>query len=84
VLDAGVSPTDRTIGPYRFFFYASDLGEPPPIHVERERAVARFWLEPIRLERSWGFSAHELRRGEELVVDNAESFLEAWHEFFRR
>jgi hypothetical protein len=84
VLDSWVSPTVRTIGPYRFFFYASDLGEPPHIHVERERAVAKFWLEPITLERSWGFSAHELRRVEELVGDNAESFLEAWHEFFRR
>ncbi len=84
MLDSVVSPTVRRIGPYRFFFYASDLGEPPHIHVERERAVAKFWLNPVRLERSWGFSAHELRRVEELVGDNAASFVEAWHEFFRR
>jgi hypothetical protein len=52
--------------------------------MERERAVAKFWLEPLELDRSWGFSTHELRRVEEMVGDNAASFGEAWHEFFRR
>jgi hypothetical protein len=84
VLDSGVSPTVATIGPYRFFFYASDLEEPPHIHVERDRAVAKYWLEPIQLARSRRFPAHELRRLEELVRDNAVAFVEAWHEFFRR
>ncbi len=60
------------------------LGEHPNIHVARERAVARSRLAPVNLERSWGFSAGELRKVEELVEVNATEFLEAWHEFFRR
>ena len=84
MLNSSVSPTVRRIGPYRFFFYASDLGEPAHIHVERDRAVAKFWLEPVNLDRSWGFPASELRRVEELVGSNAAQFVEAWHEFFRR
>lgn len=56
----------------------------PHIHVERDRAVVKFWLDPVNLERSWGFSASELRKVEELVEANATEFVEAWHEFFRR
>ena len=45
-------PTVLRVGPYRFFFYASDRREPPHIHVERDDKVAKFWLQPVRLERS--------------------------------
>ncbi|MEW6338821.1 MAG: DUF4160 domain-containing protein [Acidobacteriota bacterium] len=79
-----MSPTVRSIGPYRFFFFAGDLGEPPHVHVERDRATAKFWLEPVSLAGSRRFAAHELRRLEELVCVNATAFLEAWHEFHRR
>ena len=37
-------PTVLRFGAYRFFFYASDRGEPEHIHVEREDSIARFWL----------------------------------------
>ena len=42
-------------GPYRFFFTSLDCNEPPHVHVER-----KFWLEPLGLVRSHGFSAREL------------------------
>lgn len=45
-------PTVLRVGPYRFFFYASDRHEPPHVHVERDEKVAKFWLRPVRLERS--------------------------------
>jgi hypothetical protein len=77
-----VSPTVARIGPYRFFFYANELGEPPHVHVQRERAVARFWLEPVALARSRNFPSHELARIEELVSEHHETFLEAWYGFF--
>jgi len=38
------------IGPYRFFFYSGDRDEPPHTHVERDRSIAKFWLEPVRLQ----------------------------------
>lgn len=50
-------PTVLRVGPYRFFFYAGDGDEPPHIRVERDDCEAKVWLDPIRLERSGGFSA---------------------------
>src|SRR5436190_6760940 len=55
-------PTVLRVAPYRFFFYASDRREPPHIHVERDDKVAKFWLEPVRLERSGGFTRREINR----------------------
>jgi hypothetical protein len=75
-------PTVLRVGPYRFFFYASDRDEPPHIHVERDDDEAKFWLEPVRLQWSSGFSAREIRRIESLVEENQQSLLESWNEFF--
>ena len=35
-------PTVLRVGPYRYFFYASDRDEPPHIRVERNDNVARY------------------------------------------
>lgn len=67
-------PTVLREGPYRFFFYASDREEPPHVHVERDRQTAKFWLQPVRLERSGGLrpprhaADHANRRGERDAV----------------
>ncbi|MGH7575280.1 MAG: DUF4160 domain-containing protein, partial [Longimicrobiales bacterium] len=53
-------PTVLREGPYRFFFVSLDGNEPPHVHVQRERRVAKFWLDPITLQRPGGFSAKEL------------------------
>jgi hypothetical protein len=79
-----VSPTVKRIGPYRFFFFSNEGGEPPHIHVQRDRKLAKFWLDPVRLARSTRFAAHELTEVQGLVRDNEASFLEVWHEFFGR
>ena len=55
-------PTVMRIGPYRFFFYSGDWQEPRHIHVERDDSKAKFWLDPVRMERSIGFRAAELKR----------------------
>lgn len=47
-------PTVLRLGPHRFFFYAGDRDEPPHVHVEREDKIAKFWLDPIRLQKSGG------------------------------
>ncbi|MGB0387181.1 MAG: DUF4160 domain-containing protein [Ardenticatenaceae bacterium] len=54
-------PTVQRIGPYRFFFYASDRNEPPHIHIRRDRNTAKFWLNPVRLANSGGFNRKELK-----------------------
>jgi Domain of unknown function (DUF4160) len=69
-------------GPYRFFFYAGDRDEPPHVHVERDDCEAKFWLDPVRLQRSHGFAASEIRRIENLVVENQQILLDSWNEFF--
>lgn len=76
--------TIERIGPYRFFFYSNEGAEAPHIHVQRERRLAKFWLEPLAFASSNGFPAHELRELERLVESNEVRFREAWHEFFRR
>lgn len=75
-------PTVLRSGPYRFFFYAGGGGEPAHVHVERDSAVGKYWLEPVRLHSSQGFKANELRSIEALVRENRELLLEAWNEFF--
>lgn len=50
--------------------------------MQREAMLAKFWLEPVRLARSTGFSPRELRRVEGLVVQHEQTFVEAWNEFF--
>ncbi len=75
-------PTVLRSGPYRFFFYSGDGNEPPHVHVERESAQAKFWLDPVRIERSHGFTANEINRIERLVVQNQQRLLASWNEFF--
>jgi len=53
-------PAILIVGPYRFFFASSDLGEPPHVHIQRDKMVAKFWLEPVALERAGGFKPQEL------------------------
>ncbi len=74
--------TVARIGPYRFFFFSNEGVEPPHVHVQRERSLAKFWLRPVELASSTGFAGHELRRIHELVVENRDRFEETWHEFF--
>jgi hypothetical protein len=75
-------PTIFRSGPYRFFFFAADGVEPPHVHVERESNRAKFWLAPIRLQESGGFSRSELNRIAALVETNREHLLRGWNEFF--
>ncbi len=73
-------PTIMNIGPYRFFFYSNERGEPAHIHVRRDRALAKFWLEPVALAKSKHFAAHELNVISQHVEDNLRQLLEAWNE----
>lgn len=75
-------PTVLRIGPYRFFVYAGDGDEPPHVHVEHDNSEAKFWIDPIRLERSVGFSSKELRRIEGVIVDHHLQLLDSWNDFF--
>ena len=75
-------PTVFRIGPYRFFFFAGDKDEPQHIHVEREDKVAKFWLDPVRLHSSGGFSRSEINRILKLVGDHQKKLIEGWNAYF--
>ena len=75
-------PTVLRVGPYSFVFFSSDRNEPRHIHVKRDRQIAKFWLDPVALAKNRGFSEHELKDIERLVVDRRDLLQEAWNEYF--
>ncbi len=75
-------PTILTIGPYRFFFVSVDYGEPSHVHVQREKMVAKFWLDPVTLDKAGGFKPQELSKIGKLVQENRDYILERWNEYF--
>lgn len=75
-------PTVLRNGPYRLFFYSGDRDEPVHIHVERDDNVAKFWLDPVRLQARGGFAPAELRRIQRIVQEKEDLLAEAWYEYF--
>ena len=75
-------PTVFQVGPYRFIFFSSDKGEPPHIHVRRDRQLVKFWLQPVSLSKNRGFKDHELNDILQLVETYEQQLLEAWHDYF--
>ena len=69
-------------GPYRIYFVSHDLGEPAHVHVDRDKASAKIWLEPVSLSRNLGFGPRELRAVERLVFENRAALLKAWNDYF--
>ena len=76
-------PTVLKVGPFRFFFNAGDGGEPPHIHIERDDCEAKFWLDPVRFERSRGFKRKEIRTIRDPIDKHQQQLLESWNEFFQ-
>ncbi len=72
-------PTVLRQGPYRFYFVSGDRGEPLHVHVRRDKDVAKFWLEPVRMAKGGEFSATELRRIERVIIEHQSELVEAWH-----
>ena len=73
-------PTVLRIGPYRFHFYAGEGDEPPHIHVARDGAEAKLWIDPVSVARSKGYSASELRRVQRLTLTHNDLLLNAWND----
>ena len=70
-------PTILRVGPYRIFFYASDGDEPVHVHVERDDNIVKFWMEPVRLQKSGGFRRPEISRIAKIIEKNRKEILEA-------
>ncbi|MBN1485759.1 MAG: DUF4160 domain-containing protein [Chloroflexia bacterium] len=75
-------PTALRTGPYRFYFYSYDCGEPRHVHVDRENKSAKFWLDPVvSLAANYGYSRRELRDIERIARENLERLRDAWNDF---
>ena len=83
ILKIHMSPTVLRIGSYRFFFFSNERMEPPHIHVQEGRKLAKFWLEAGELAYSKNFAPHELTVVQGLVRQHQDALMEAWHEFFK-
>ncbi|MCB9840400.1 MAG: DUF4160 domain-containing protein [Phycisphaeraceae bacterium] len=75
-------PTVLEIDGFRFFFWSNENDEPPHIHVEKGRGVAKWWIDPPREAWSKGLKAGEKRKVARLVEEHAGLFREAWDAFF--
>jgi hypothetical protein len=64
------------------FFYANDRDEPRHVHLERDEKTAKFWLDPVRLQRSGAFNRTRIVRIERIVEQNHSRLIEAWDEYF--
>ena len=68
---------------YRLEFYASDIDEPPHVHVKKNGKHAKFWLEPaVTLAFSSRFRPIELAESRRIVEAHRDELLEAWNVFF--
>ena len=78
-------PVVLTIGPYKFFFYSNE-GHPlkaPHIHVRGGGGEAKLSLTPpCEVLESAGHTSSNLRTIRNLVYENREILLEAYHEYF--
>ena len=75
-------PTVLRRGGYRFFFCSNEGHEPAHIHVEAGDDEAKFWLQPVHLAANHGFRARELNEIQQLVIEHAAEFAEAWNDYF--
>ena len=74
-------PTILRSGTYRVYLYSHEPNEPPHVHVDRDKASSKVWLDPVALASSLGFRAGELREIEQLVSLNRAILLKAWEQF---
>ena len=69
-------------GPYRFHFYSVDRNEPMHVHVVRDDAECKYWLDPVRYADNDGFSMKELNRIEKIIISHRKQLVEQWNEYF--
>lgn len=70
---------------HRFHFFSNegDPREPVHIHVTKDNADAKFWLQPeVNVTYNKGFNARELAALSSVVAERREEIERAWDEHF--
>lgn len=78
-----MSPTIHREGPFRFFFYSNEGGEPPHVHIQAGSGDAKAWINPPAFASHPGIPAKDLGRILSIIQTHQSEFLEAWDEYFR-
>ena len=74
-------PTIKNISEkYRFFFCSFDCNEPEHVHVQREKMICKFWMDPVILSNNHGFSPKELNDIRKTIIKKSDIILESWNE----
>ena len=75
-------PTVLYLHGFRFFFYLNEH-EPIHVHVKRGDSEARIVLVPmIDISYCRGFKKNEIRDIIDIITDNYETIIKAWHATF--
>ncbi|MDH4262909.1 MAG: DUF4160 domain-containing protein [Spirochaetia bacterium] len=54
----------------------------PDSFIERDEKIAKFWLDPVRIQTSGGFTRAEIALLEKLVNQHNKIFQEKWDAYF--
>jgi Domain of unknown function (DUF4160) len=67
---------------YRFHFYMADRYEPPHIHIAKDDAEAKFWIDPLELADNEGFRPHDLAQIKKIILEHIDEFILSWYNEF--
>lgn len=69
---------------YAFYFFSNENNEPAHVHVRKGDGLVKYWLEPavVLADDNGRMKVQELRRAEELVIENRGRIVKAWNEHF--
>ena len=75
-------PTVLRQGPYRFYFYSNEGGEPPHVHVEYQGSMAKVWLDPIAVARDGGLSHAHMSQIIAIIQQHRTQLIGEWNAYF--
>ncbi|HSU61934.1 MAG TPA: DUF4160 domain-containing protein [Bryobacteraceae bacterium] len=64
-------PTVLRLDGFRFFFVSNERNEPAHVHVTKADGIAKFWLDPVGLVSSDGFSPPTLHNVQPMVREKS-------------
>lgn len=67
---------------WKFLFYSLDRGEPPHLHVRKDRKELKIWLQPIALAFNRRCAGHEVNEIMSVVTERHREILNAWNAHF--
>ena len=70
---------------YLFYFISDNALEPMCVNVESNdrRQYAKFWLNPLALDRATGFKSNELGHVTDMVISHLPTLRKEWGNFFK-